>query len=313
MSIKNYIQASVLDKLFTKNILRLLWWLKLIIYADELILKNFVMTYLILLAVKNILKLRTKRVKQILGATLASIFTLIAVIYEKENNIIIRISIISLLILISYSPKNFKIFFIETSLTLAITFLIGGVMSANINNLLEIILCGIFSIISAKEYNEYYKNKKWQTRNNYDIELKIKGKIIKLKALLDTGNFLKTSFENEPVIIISQNLVKGKIPEEILKLLEEGDYKSLDFETLKNLRIINYGVLNKENSICYGLKVKNVKILKEDCEITNDAVIMLSKNKLKNSDAIIGINLLEGRIENGNSFNIETKSKEIVC
>lgn len=285
----------------------------MIIYADELILKNFVMTYLILLAVKSILKLTAKRIKQVVGAILASVCTLIAVIYEIENNIIVRISIISLLILISYSPKSFKIFFMETCLTLAITFLIGGVMSANINNLLEIVLCGIFSIISAKEYNEYYKNRKWQIRNNYDIELKIKGKILKLKALLDTGNFLKTSFENEPVIIISQNLVKDKIPEEIFKLLEEGDYKNIDFETLKNVRLINYDVLNKGNNICYGLKVRNVKILKEDCEIINDAVIMLSKNKIKNSDAIIGINLLEGRIENGNSFNIETKSKEIVC
>ena len=96
-------------------------------------------------------------------------------------------------------------------------------------------------------------------------------------------------------------------------MLLNGEIENLKFNILKNISVVNYGVLNEETKFAYGLKVKNIKIKSENCEIVRDAVIILSKNKIKESDAIIGISLLEGGIESGDIMDAKTKSKEIVC
>ena len=65
--------------------------------------------------------------------------------------------------------------------------------------------------------------------------------------------------------------------------------------------------------IMYGLKVENIKIENENNTIIRDAVIVLSKNKMKESEAIIGISLLEGGMESGDFVNVKAESKEIIC
>ena len=62
-----------------------------------------------------------------------------------------------------------------------------------------------------------------------------------------------------------------------------------------------------------SVKVKNINIKNESCEMIRDAVIVLSENKIKESEAIIGISLLEGGMESGNAINIKKKSKETIC
>jgi hypothetical protein len=215
--------------------------------------------------------------------------------------------------LISFKPKETKTFIIEISFILGITFLIGGVMNSNIKNLFEIIVCGVISILALKKYGDYYKQKKWKTRNQYKLNFKLENNDIEIKAFLDTGNFLTSNIKEEPVIVISKESLRNKIPNKILDLLAYGEISDLNFDILKNIRTINYLVLNEESRLSYGLKVKNIKVEGENCSKICDAVIVLSENKIKESDAIIGINLLEGGLDNGNTVNVETKSKEIIC
>lgn len=285
----------------------------MIIYADELLLKNFIMTYLILIVVGEILEIRYKKKNLILGSISVSFITLIANIYEVDNNILIRFIAISLLVFIGFKPKEPKNYFIDITFIFLITFLLGGVMKSNINNLFETVLYGVISVLALKKYSDYYKLRKWKIRNLYKIKFELENKKIELNAFLDTGNFLKTNFENDSIIVISKNILKDKISNRLYMLLSKGETNDLPFYILKNIRTINYYVLNTELKTMYGLKVKNVHIESENLKCICDAVIVLSKNDMKEIEALIGISLLEGGIENGNNANVKAKSKEIVC
>ena len=282
----------------------------MIIYADELFLKNVVISYLILIIVGEILSKKYRKRDLILSSIISSIITIVAVILEMDNNIITRIVIIYLTAIIGYRIKNPLI---ESTFILVITFLIGGITNSKITNFYEIIIFGVISIIAIKKYNDYYKKKKWKIRNKYKLQFEIENKIIELNAFLDTGNFLATNLKNEPVIVISKESIKNKVSNQIIDLLEKGEISDLKFNILKNIRSISYEVLNQDTKLMYGLKIKNIKILSEKNIIVRDAVIVLSKNKINESEAIIGIGLLEGGFEIGDFIYVKTKSEEIIC
>ena len=63
----------------------------------------------------------------------------------------------------------------------------------------------------------------------------------------------------------------------------------------------------------YGLKINDMKIKTENYELKRDAVIVLSQKSIKECDAILGLSLLEGGLENGDSAYAKTESKEFVC
>lgn len=285
----------------------------MIIYADEFLLKNILMTYLILSIVGEMIYSNYKKRRLLLGSILSSVITLFSIIYEMDDSLLTKIITLSTMVLISFSPQEHKVFLIEIVFICLITFLIGGIMNSSINNSFEVIVFGIISVIALKNYNDYYKKKKWKTRNLYKLKFKIENDEIELNAFLDTGNFLTTDFKNESVIIITKEALKNKISNKIYNLLENGEIENLNFNTLKNIRSINYSVLNEKIKTMYGLKINNIRIQSENMKIIRNAVIALSKNKIKESDAIIGMSLLEGGMEIGDTFYAKTKSQEIIC
>ena len=283
----------------------------MIIYADELFIKNFVMSYLILVISFLILSKKYKKRNLIISSLISSIITLFAVIYEIDNSIITRIVTITLMVKISFNPKDIKDFIIELATILVITFLIGGVIKSSIKNSYEIIICGALCVIALKKYSDYYKQKKWKIRNKYKIEFELENKKIILDAFLDTGNFLKTNVKGEPVVVISKDKIFQSLSKSFQKYLITG--KIEDTKIIKNIRFINYTVLNEQTKMIYGLKINDMKIKTENYELKRDAVIVLSQKSIKECDAIFGLSLLEGGLENGDSAYAKTESEEFVC
>lgn len=272
----------------------------MIIYADELFLNNFLMSFFILLVVSKILNIKHRGKDLILASIISSLITIFVVIYEAENNFFVRMLTIVVTNYIAFQEKKIEKILIEITFVLGITFFIGGVLSSSIKSIFEIIICMLVFIISCKKYTQFLKQKKWRARNAYDLSFKIEKENIEAKVFIDTGNTLETKY-GEPVIIIYES----KLPKNIIQLLKSGK--------LKNKRRIMYRMINEETKTTYGLKVENIKIKNDECEIVRDAVIMLSKNKINESDGIIGINLLEGGMNSGDTFNFKTKSKEVIC
>lgn len=114
----------------------------------------------------------------------------------------------------------------------------------------------------------------------------------KFKALVDTGNRVKT-YLNEDVIFIKSNLLN----------MNGGEY-------VKTRNVSYQTVAGKCSS--KGIRVNNIFIEYGSKKIRNDAVIVSTPNISKNFDAIVSLNFVEGGWQDGNlSFN-ETKGKEII-
>ena len=119
-----------------------------------------------------------------------------------------------------------------------------------------------------------------------NIEIKLNGKILKTKALIDSGNMLKEPITNTPVVVIEKSLLYECIPKEILNHLDEiigGDFEKIP-EEIKNqymsrLKLIPFSSLGKQNGMLIGIKPEYIKIQKEEQEIKKENVILGIYNK----------------------------------
>lgn len=131
------------------------------------------------------------------------------------------------------------------------------------------------------------------------IKIIIDKKETYLKAIIDTGNFLKEPITKLPVIVVQKNSLINLVPECILDNLEKiiGG-QSIDLgEYASKIRIIPFSSLGKENGILLGVKANKVLIEREDRIIETESVIVGIYNgnlsKFGKYQALIGLELLE--------------------
>lgn len=283
------------------------------IYIDELFFNNLFITYFVLIAVKKILNKTCSYWRLFFSSIISTILSIILILYDENDNVVLKISVLLITAYIAFMPRNLKILIPEMLTILIVTLILGGICSSTINKATELLLLLVISYIGIKEYNEYYKKKKWRTRNTYIIKINIENKNIELKAFLDTGNMLQEMFSSESVIIIYEGAIAGKVSSNIIETIKNGKFEGIDFNILKNIRPITYSVVNEREKMMYGLKIKNIEIYVENRKIVRNAVITVANHKFDGADALIGINLLEGGYESGYSDNAKTENNEIIC
>ncbi len=283
------------------------------IYIDELFFNNLFITYFVLIAVKKILNKTCSCWRLFFSSIISTILSIILILYDENNNVVLKISVLLITAYIAFIPKNLKTLIPEMITILIVTLILGGICSSAINKARELLLLLVISLIGIKEYNEYYKKKKWRTRNTYTLKINIANREIELKAFLDTGNMLQEMFSSESVIIIYEGAIEGKVPRNIIDALRDGNFEGIDFNVLKNIRPITYSVINEREKNMYGLKIKNIEIYVENRKIVRNAVITIANHKFNGVDALIGINLLEGGYESGYFDNAKAENNEIVC
>ncbi len=145
---------------------------------------------------------------------------------------------------------------------------------------------------------------------NCNIKVNINSKFTYIKAIIDTGNFLREPITKIPVIVVEKDVLIHIIPDYILNNLDRiigGDDINLG-EYMNKIRLIPFTSLGKENGILLGLKADSVLVELEDNTINIDNVIVaiyngsLSKNgKYK---ALIGLDLLENDTNISNELSV---------
>lgn len=88
-----------------------------------------------------------------------------------------------------------------------------------------------------------------------------------MKALVDTGNNLKDPLNNQPVIIVEQDALKGLLPPEIERVVaevENGELSALQrLETLEawqtRIRLIPFNSIGRKNGLLVGFRPDAVK------------------------------------------------------
>ncbi len=274
------------------------------IYVDVVLMENLIMNYIILLATGLILKIKIKHIRLILGSLLGAIYTIVAYtgFLKIYSNFILKIILSVIIVYIAYNPQTVKTLSKELLFFYLTSFVFGGAAFALIyivkpqdilmkNGLFlgtyplkTVILAAIVAFIIIITAFKIIKRKMTKKDMIYKIEVKLNGKIIRTKALVDTGNMLKEPITNLPVVVIERSLLYDSIPKEILNHLEEiigGDFEKIPEEIrikyISKLKLIPFSSLGKQNGMLIGIKPEYLKVIKGE-EDNNEEVAEIKEN-----------------------------------
>lgn len=293
------------------------------IYIDVVLIENLLMNYIILFATGVILKIPIKHIRLILASLLGAIYTIIAYISGLKiySNFFLKLILSLVIIYIAFNPKSIKKLLKFTLIFYLTSFVFGGAAFAliyivkpqeilqnnglvlNANSLKVIFISAIIAFVIITIGFKVVKNKISAKDMYCDVKIKLNHKEIEIKAMLDTGNFLKEPITNTPVIVVEHTLLYDCIPKEILNHLESilgGDFSeipdNIKEEYMPKLKVIPFSSLGKQNGMLLGIKAEKVIIKFEEEEKENQNVIIgiYNKSLTKRGEyrALLGIELM---------------------
>lgn len=169
---------------------------------------------------------------------------------------------------------------------------------------LKVILLGaIVAFIVIKISLKIIKTKITPKDMYCNIKIKLNGKKIETKAMIDTGNLVKEPITNTPVVIVESSLLYEILPKEILNNLENilaGDLSKIPEEIqngyIAKLRCIPFTSLGKQNGMLVGIKADEVEVENEDeKKKTNNVIIgIYDKSLTKRGEyrALVGLEII---------------------
>lgn len=302
----------------------------MIVYIDIFILENTILNFIILISTAIIGKNKINIIRFICSSLILSIYTFIEY-YISNILIIIIFKLCFSYILIKYCFKKTKvgakrlwlIFIMVSFLYGGISFFIKQYIKEEFvykyifekykigifksNNLLESFSIGFIIIIMI---SKCFNNLLDKENMICDIEVYIGEKVLKVKALIDSGNMLKDPISKFDVIVVEASVIKEIIEKEYLELLEcisrgkyigSNDEKENEIDKYKseykyNIKIIPFSSLGNSNGILCGIKPDKVKIYYEEEVVLKNIVIGIYFDRLDysgNYSSIIGTNCLK--------------------
>ena len=297
------------------------------VYLDIVLLENLCMNYIILFATGYIMKLKMKQLRLVLSAMLGGIYAVIAYIkiLPIYSSFAMKILLSVLMVHIAYNSKNIKNLLKQLVVFYLTSFAFGGAAFALlyfvrpqdilIRNGVYVgtypikiaLLGGIVGFIITYIAFKVVKTKLHKKDIIYNIEIHIKEKTLKLKAMLDTGNMLKDPISGMPVIVVAKQELYSILPKKLLDNIDKligGEAENLleqveEKEIFTRFRMIPFSSVGKQNGIMLGFKSDQVVIEKEDeTHMKNNVIIgIFNQNLGKNYSALIGMDLLEERSE----------------
>ena len=293
------------------------------IYIDVVFLENLVMNSIILIASGIILKKELKPIRILLASSFGAVYTIIGYVSVLEiySNLVLKIILSILIIYVAFNPQTVKQLWKEILIFYLTSFVFGGVAFALIyivkpqeilmkNGLYlgtyplkTVLLAGIvafFIIISAFAIVKTRFKKKDMF---CDVELKLNNRIIKTRAMIDTGNLLEDPITNTPVIVLEHTLLYECVPREILDNLENilgGELSmipnKIKDEYISKLKLIPFASLGKQNGMLIGMKADSLKVFQEEQEKEcKNVIVGIYNNSLTKRGeyrALIGIDLV---------------------
>lgn len=194
------------------------------IYFDLVFIINFIFDFLLLLSVSYILK-RNASIKRILFGSFVGSISIFLLFIKLDNFtlFIYKIFISILMILSTFSFKNFKYFISNITYLYISSIILGGGLyllnnqfSYKNNGLLfssnkfelNIIFLLIASPVIIYFYLKQLKLLKTKYNNYYKVELFLNNKKYLFTAFLDTGNKLKDPYKKRPIILVNTDKIK---------------------------------------------------------------------------------------------------------
>lgn len=293
------------------------------VYLDIIFLENFILNFIILYAVSLVIKEKAGCIKlmiaSLIGASYVIIYYLIN--FQSKWNLIFKIILSVVMVYISFMPKSFKEFIKQIIFFYLVSFVFGGASLGVIymvnagrisirngiivgNYTLKTIFIGVilaFTIIIVAF--KFVKNRISKKDLFCNIKIIINQNKINVKAVIDTGNFLKEPITNIPVIVVEKDILRNFVPKEILENIENilgGDLKNIpeniQNEYMSKLKVIPFSSLGKQNGMLLGIKADGVVVEIDNEEKYVEKVILgIYTKKLSKKDeynALLGIDVI---------------------
>lgn len=189
------------------------------VYVDIVFILNFIIDFLLLLSVSYILKRNVSIKRIVFGALTGGIS--IFLLFLNLNNIelfIYKVVISIIMILTTFSYKNFKYFINNFIYLYLCSVVLGGALylikdeislknkglifinsNLKLNLLIVIVLIPIILFFYIKQLKKLKNN----YNNYYSVELFYNNKRLIFNAFLDTGNKLKDQYKKRPIILVN--------------------------------------------------------------------------------------------------------------
>ena len=293
------------------------------IYIDVVFLENLVMNSIILIASGIILKKKLKWIRILLASSLGAIYTIIGYmsVLEIYSNLVLKVILSILIIYIAFNPQTVKQLWKDLLIFYLTSFVFGGVAFALIyvvkpqdilmkNGLFlgtyplkTVLLAAIVAFIIIVAAFAIVKTKFSKKDMFCDVEVELNNKMIKTRAMIDTGNLLKEPITNTPVIVVEHTLLYECVPKEILDNLESilgGELVKIPEEVrneyISKLKLIPFASLGKQNGMLVGIKADSLKVIQDEQEKESKNVIIgiYNKSLTKRGEyrALVGIDLV---------------------
>lgn len=192
------------------------------VYLDLVVLMNFLFDFMILFAVKIVLKEKCSIWRVLLGSLVASTSILLLFLSLSSFGLfLLKLGISILIILVTFGRRNFFkdfLYFYLISIILGgflylfdigFTYKNKGVLffgnGLSINFVVLVVLSPIFLYFYVMEVKKY----KMKYSNIYLVEVYIKDKVYKLKGMLDTGNQLRDPYTGKSVLLVNSSICIG--------------------------------------------------------------------------------------------------------
>ena len=290
------------------------------VYIDILFLENFILNFIILYATGLISKHKIKFIKIALGSIVGAVYVIITYLIENKVylNILFKFILSIVIVYIAFTPKTIKEMLKMIVLFYLTSFVFGGaalgviymINSGKISiqngiiigsyTLRTIFIGAIIAFFVTILAFKFVKTKISKKDLLCNITIKINGKEIKTKAMIDTGNMLKEPITNIPVVVVEHTLLKEIIPKEILENIDNilaGDFKEIPEEIqneyMLKLKVIPFTSLGKQNGMLLGVKAESLKVEEEDnIKDINKVIIGMYNKKLSRKNeysALLGL------------------------
>ena len=289
------------------------------IYIDIVFLENLIMNSIIIYATSIILKIKPKLIRVVTSSAIGSIYAIISYVTELSiyTSIISKGILAIVMVYIAFNPQNMKNMWKQLLIFYLTSFVFGGValyliyfikpQDVFIKNgifvgdyaLKAIFLGAIIAFIIIKISIKIVKTKINAKDMFCKIRIKLNGKEIETKAMIDTGNLAKEPITNTPVVIVESSLLEKILPKEILNSIDNilaGKLDGVKEEYISRLRCIPFSSLGKQNGMLLGIKADEIVVEKEEeKKISKNVIIGVYERSLTKRGeyrALIGLELI---------------------
>lgn len=206
-------------------------------YLDYYILENLLINYIIINCTSSITKIYNKKQRQVCGAVIGTIYSVMYIYKELEIlfTIPFKIMFLILIVLISFNITSksefFKIFFSFYLVNIFIsgsTYFIIYFTGVSHTTMSFFIICSYISAKLLKKIINDFRLLKHIEDMTKEINISILNKNIKCTALLDSGNLLQDPISKSDVVIVKANLLDTFLPSNL-------DLEKIDISNIQNI------------------------------------------------------------------------------